>query len=116
MIELRICPCCNKVFYANSNESSPPCSHCGYVLINRCEDRKELSLDSTFTIDGKKKGVTVKDYSVNGAMVVYVGDLIPVNTSLLFEINELNIKKMAKAIWSKKINRSISATGLLFCQ
>jgi len=115
MIELRICPRCNKVFYANSKESSPPCTHCGYVLISRCEERKKASLDSAFTIKGKKKGVTIKDYSYSGVMVVYVGELIPVNESFLCEINELNINKIAKTVWSKKINQSISATGLCFC-
>ena len=116
MIELRICPRCNKVFYANSKESSPPCTHCGYVLINRCEGRKETSLDSTFTINGKKKGVTIKDYSINGAMIVYVGDIIPVNAFFLCEIDDLNINRRAETVWSKKINPSISATGLRFCQ
>ncbi|MDH3972729.1 MAG: PilZ domain-containing protein [Deltaproteobacteria bacterium] len=116
MIELRICPQCNKVFYSNSKESSPPCVYCGYVLIERCEERKEVSQDMTLTINGRKKGVTLKDYSPNGAMVVYVGSEIPVNTSFLFEIRELNIKKAAKIVWSKKINKSISATGIRFCR
>jgi len=114
MIELRICPRCNKVFYANSKESSPPCTHCGYVLINRFNARQESSFDLTLLINGRKKAVTVKDYSADGAMIVYVGDLIPVNTDFFCEITELNVKKMAKAVWSKKINQSISAAGLKF--
>lgn len=114
MIELRICPQCNKVFYANSKESSPPCTHCGYVLINRTRERKGSSFDLTCTVNGKKRGVTVKDYSDSGAMIVYIGELIPLKATFICEINELNIKRRAEIVWSKKINKTINAAGLKF--
>lgn len=115
MVELRICPRCNKVFYVNTRESSPPCVHCRYVLINRRRERKSTFIDFIFTINSKKKGVTLKNYSDHGAMIVYMGELLPLNSTFMFEAHELNIKKKAEIIWSRKINRTMNATGLKFC-
>ncbi|MCK5504483.1 MAG: hypothetical protein KAJ10_04945 [Thermodesulfovibrionia bacterium] len=114
MTELRVCSKCRKVFYTKGNEYSPPCTHCGYVLIERSKTRVKTDKDFSFTVNGEKRVATMKEYSEIGAKIVYLGKPIPINTSFLCNIEELNINSNVETIWTKKVNQSAMATGIRF--
>lgn len=114
MTELRVCSKCNKVFYTKGSEYSPPCTHCGYLLIDRSKPRMKTNKDFSFEIAGEKRVATVKEYSERGAMIVYLGKPLPTKTSFLCDIEDLNINSKVETVWTKRINQTAMATGIRF--
>jgi hypothetical protein len=114
MVELRICPQCECAFYVAENDYSPICPHCGYVFVERGEERNMTSVEAMIYLRNRFKSGTVRDLSERGAMIVYLGNLLPVNSSFLIKINEMNLHRKAKVIWAKKIDQSLNATGVCF--
>ena len=114
MIEIRVCPECDKVFYFDSKEGSPPCPHCGHFFNKRRKERVKTMVGFTFYFDGSVRSATIEDYSSDGAMITYIGETLPLDSIVDVNVDELNLRRPARAVWSKKIDRSVAATGLMF--
>ena len=114
MTELRVCSKCKKVFYTKASEYSPPCTHCGYVLIERSKKRLKADKDFSFVINGQKRVATMKEHSEKGAKIIYLGKPLPINISFICNIDELNINSNAQTVWTKRINPTAVATGIRF--
>lgn len=54
----------------------------------------------------------MEDYSDDGAMIVYMGELLIIDTDLHVSVDDLDIHRAAKTVWTKKIDRSVNASGL----
>ena len=114
LMETRICPKCNKVFYSARVGGLSSCPHCRYKLFNgRCEERTRTILESAFAFGRMKRAATMIDYSRNGARIIYQGESLPVNTIIELQVDELKIQRSAKVVWTKN-EKLKSATGLRF--
>ena len=69
-------------------------------------------LDSEFSFGRKQRTATMVDYSRNGAKIVYQGTPLPVHTIIELTVGELKIQGPGRVVWTKKIKKIISATGL----
>ena len=114
-MEIRICPECNKVFYALMDTESLVCYHCDFILFD-CRGMSRHAADLNFTIKflGHDVPAQLKDYSETGARIVYKGSLLSENTTLDLFIDELSIEAKAKTMWSKKIADNTYSYGLQF--
>lgn len=111
-MELRVCPECDKAFYAPIEEDYINCPHCGFVLLERRTSKRfSKKLDFTFTFNGNKVPAKLEDYSADGIRAHYKGQGLSVKTMLDLNIDELDIHRRAKAIWTKKLSGSISMSG-----
>jgi len=112
-IENRICPHCEKVFYTPVEDKRVVCIYCGYVLFDRRgAQRTEKEVNFTISVEGEKIPTRLKDYSADGLKIVCRGNAIKADTFLDIDIKALGIHKIAKAIWSKKVSRSLFSAGL----
>lgn len=114
MTELRVCSKCTKAFYTKGSEYSPPCTFCGYVMIERSITRIPVEKDFCFELAGKKRVATLKDYSSSGARIEYLGDLLPLNVSFICKVKDLQIDGIVETVWSKVVNKAAIATGVRF--
>ena len=114
MTELRVCSKCTKAFYTKGSEYSPPCSFCGYVMIERLIARIPVDKDFSFELGGEKRVATLKDYSSSGARIEYLGGLLPPNVSFICKVKELQIDGIVETVWSKVVNQASIATGVRF--
>lgn len=69
-------------------------------------------MDISFIVEGKKRVATIKDYSEDGAMIIYLGERLPLNAFFICSVEELDIKRPARAVWTRQIDKSVNATGL----
>ena len=122
---LRVCPKCEKAFYFFTEEKISSCPHCGFrVLKNkdrwtdirnqRTQERLETNIDFNFSFGDVVKTAKVTDYSESGARIVYKGTPLPVDSILALDIDELNIKSTANAVWTNKLSITMNSTGLRF--
>lgn len=112
-MSVRVCPECDKAFLIANIDYCPPCPMCGYVLVEqRDEDRKNKRAVFTFKINGKKRQGKVLDLSMDGARISYKGSALPVNTILEFTVDKLNIRRPAKAVWTRRHGVNTTQTGL----
>lgn len=112
-MRLRICPACYKAFYISFDEGRIICPHCGYIFSerrNKSRVRKELELK--FYIEGSEVKAKTTDFSEEGAGIIYSGSSIDVNTVLKVCIESLNMERTARAVWAKKVSRSMVSAGL----
>lgn len=110
-METRICPECKKAFYSSGFST---CPHCKYKLLlnGRCEERTLTMLDSEFTLGREQRAATMVDYSTNGAKIIYQGTSLPTHTIIELKVGELKIQRPGRVVWTKKIKKLMSATGL----
>ena len=114
MTELRVCSKCQKAFYTKGSEYSPPCTFCGYVMIERSKTRVETEKDFSFELAGEKRVATLKDYSKGGARIEYLGEALPLNTSFICKIDDLHINGKVETVWTRAVNHTAMATGVRF--
>jgi len=112
MVEIRVCAKCRKAFYTGPREESSGCSYCGYYFIQRSRERVSTVIDFTLSIDDKKMPAVVKNYSEGGAMILYMGEYLPVNGVVHLKVDALSLNRAAKTVWSKKIDESRVASGI----
>lgn len=112
---IRICPRCHQAFYIVAGNDFYSCYHCEYSLLSRrSRGRKNVLVDFTFLLGKKKMPAMATDYSHNGVQIRYKGQPLPFNTFIYINIDELNIQKDARAVWTKKIGRGKFIAGLKF--
>ncbi|MBE9528310.1 MAG: hypothetical protein IME99_03625 [Proteobacteria bacterium] len=112
-MEIRICPECNKAFYALKETDTLVCHYCGFVIFDqRGKQRLVANFDFNFTLHGHKVRAKLKDYSETGARIVYKGRLLTEDTVLNLVIDELGIEATAKTMWSKRIAKDTYSYGL----
>lgn len=73
-----------------------------------------MLVDFTFLLGKKKMPAMATDYSHNGVQIRYKGQPLSSNTFIYINIDELNIQKDAKVVWTRKIGRGKFGTGLKF--
>jgi hypothetical protein len=114
-MEIRVCPECNKAYYTAAVEYRPPCPHCGHVLLDRrTQERTITAKDLSFFIEGTERSATLIDLSKDGGKIIYDGESFPANTTLDINIDELNIHRTARAVWTKELTGSKVTAGLKF--
>ncbi len=112
MVEIRVCAECSKAFYTGPDENSPACFYCGYYFIQRSRERINTLINFTISIDDKKMPAMVKNYSETGAMILYMGEHLPVNGVIHLKVDSLSLDRAAKTVWSKQIDESKVASGV----
>ncbi len=114
-MEIRVCPDCDKAFYALCDAIHLVCHHCGYMLMDRrVKERTTSNLDFTFTYGGKSIKARVKDYSESGLRIFYRGSSLKVDSVLDMKLDGLNIHSTAKAVWTRSVSRSLYSSGFKF--
>lgn len=89
------------------------CPHCGQILHDRRnKERIKKELEFTFFFKGEGQSARLSDYSEGGVKMVYEGKPLEVDTVLDVEIKELDIRRPARTVWSKKLSNSSASTGL----
>jgi len=102
-MEERICPVCNKVFYAEKDSTVVRCSFCDNIVFEaRSVKRTAKDLDFFMVVGKRRIKVRLRDYSKDGLGI----DLkrMPLNTDSILRvaIKELNINRKARAVWIKQ--------------
>ncbi|MEK6531544.1 MAG: PilZ domain-containing protein [Deltaproteobacteria bacterium] len=113
---LRVCPKCQKVYFEMDGEEFHYCPHCGFSLSDR-RDRLRIKKEVDFVItlkDGAKIKARLKDYSAFGIRLECNGKTIKMNAVLDVEIDDLNIHRTGKAVWTKKTAKAKAQSGLKF--
>jgi DNA-directed RNA polymerase subunit RPC12/RpoP len=114
-MEIRVCPDCDKAFYALRDVIHLVCHHCGYSLLDRrIKERTLCNLDFTFTYKSKNIKATLKDYSESGARIVYKERSLPVDSILKVTLDKLNTDSPAITVWTRSISRSLYSSGFKF--
>jgi hypothetical protein len=114
-MEIRVCPQCNKAFYASPDAECLVCSHCGHVIYDRRrKERVEKELDFNIPFKGRPLPAKLMDYSEGGLKAVYKGGLLKVDTVFDLDIGELDIHAEVKTVWTKKVSKSVYASGFKF--
>jgi hypothetical protein len=114
-MEIRVCPDCDKAFYALRDAIHLVCHHCGYMLLDRrSKDRTICNLDFTFTYGGKSIKARLKDYSESGLRVLYRGRSLQVDSVLDIKLDGLGIHSAAKAVWTSSASRAVYSSGFKF--
>ena len=114
-MEIRVCPDCDKAFYALRDTVNLVCHHCGYSLLDRrIKERTLCNLDFTFTHKDKSIKATLKDYSESGARIVYKERSLPVDSILEITLDKLRIDSPVKTVWTRSISRSLYSSGFKF--
>lgn len=104
IMDMRICPDCNKAFYFLENQKPYSCTHCGYFFVDKRQHKRiERTADCVFFTDGLKLDGVTKDYSFGGACIEYTGEPIARDTTVQFESNMLGLHLSAKSVWT--VNR-----------
>ncbi len=108
-IEHRVCPKCARAFYASSGVESLKCPHCKYVVLDgRPGKRIKTDLYLTFSFGGRSMPVQLVDYSEGGLRIAYKGKPLEINTLIDLDIEKLNIRGTAMAVWTKRVSGAIS--------
>ncbi len=114
-MEIRVCPDCDKAFYALRDAIHLVCHHCGYMLLDRrSKERTICNLDFTFTYGGKSIRAKLKDYSESGLRILYRGRSMQVDSVLDIRLDGLSIHSAAKAVWTSSVSRSLYSSGFQF--
>lgn len=114
-MEIRVCPKCNKAFYAAKDAESLTCTHCGHILYDRRQRaRVEKRLLFRLSVKGESLPAKLMDYSDTGLRVEYDGRMLMEDTILEVDIGELNIHTAAKTVWTKRVSESVYASGMKF--
>ncbi|HXI09382.1 MAG TPA: PilZ domain-containing protein [Thermodesulfobacteriota bacterium] len=112
-MELRVCPECNKAFYARRAGEVVACPHCGFVLYDRRRKKRVLrELAFYFSMEGRVVQATLRDYSKDGLRIAYEGDALRPDAVIDISIDELDIHRHAQPVWSKKMSKSTVSAGL----
>ena len=115
MVELRVCPECNKAFFKGLDRGYAICSHCRYVLWDqRGEERTEGEIEASFFIEGREVPVRLADFSSSGLKVVFASLLESLPDSAILDVNvdELGLHQPAETVWQKKAGKKAVVVGL----
>lgn len=114
MMRLRICPECYKAFFLAADGGGIVCPHCSHMLADRrvlCRVKKEF--DVTLFIRGSEVQARTVDFSEKGAGIIYRGGFLEADSVIHVAFGRQG-KKQARAVWSKKVSRSVISVGLCF--
>jgi len=111
-LSIRICPACDRAFYARI-DGSLICRHCGYAFMERRDsERIGSDVDFIILIKGRKISAKLKDYSERGARIVYKdGGGTYIHAYVDIYIREFHIHRKARAVWTRKLPGSYISAG-----
>ena len=113
-MKIQICPKCKRVSYLEEKAAALLCPNCSYAFDERRTfDRKEKVANIFFFGVVPHKALT-KDVSDTGARIAYSGKPFEQDTVLNFKFEGLTARKSAKVVWSRKMGKRISESGLRF--
>ncbi|MBI5644321.1 MAG: PilZ domain-containing protein [Deltaproteobacteria bacterium] len=111
-MQLKVCPECYKAFFIPAGRKSVICTHCYFVFSERrSAERVQRLMDMSFTIDGQMVAAKTIDYSDGGAGIIYKGDFLEKGSIVTISFGG-KLKLAAKAVWSRKVSRTLSSAGL----
>lgn len=112
-IVIRVCPECEKAFYAAVSTVPLSCALCACFFEDKRRSRrtrKEAGL--TFWFMERSRAARLKDYSENGLRMLYAGKMLKAGSVVEVELGAENIRECAVAVWSRKLSPAISSSGL----
>lgn len=112
-IVIRVCPECEKAFYAA--EVLPPlsCPFCACFFENKRRDKRigcEAGL--TFRFMDRSRPGRLKDYSENGLRMLYAGKMLKAGSVVEVELGAENTSECAVAVWSRRLSPTVFSSGL----
>lgn len=114
-MDLRVCPDCEKAFYAFRDSLHVACHYCGHVLIDRrVLDRTQTDVGFSFVYDGKRRRAKLKNFSETGVKIAYKGLSLRVGSVLTVKLSKLHIDSPAKMVWTKEVLPSHYSGGFKF--
>lgn len=115
-VAIRVCPKCERAFYALGAESAT-CTFCGApVTERRGGDRLRTKVRFLLKMMDGLVPVNVEDYSESGIKLAYSGKPLDIDSIVDLDISALALKVKARAVWSRSEKGNISFTGFTFVQ
>lgn len=115
-VAIRVCPECERAFYALDEESAV-CTFCGIPVVDRRGgDRVRTKVRFLMNMIGHMVPAKVEDYSGSGVLLAYNGKPLDRDLVVDLDIRELAIKVKARAVWSRTLKGNMSYTGFKFIQ
>lgn len=112
-MELRVCPECDRAFYSLHDSDMVTCIHCGFIVYDRRGPKRvHKAFDCRFLLEGRLVRARLQDYSTNGLRMVYTGQALKADTVLDVEVEGLDVHRLAKIVWSKKLSKGSVSAGL----
>jgi rubredoxin len=109
----RVCPSCGKAFIWFV-ETPLACPYCGYLHHEkRGENRTAASRKFVLRLGKKSCQADLLDYSRSGARVS-CPERIAINTVVSIDIEELDIHRYARAVWTKSPLPGLAMAGFKF--
>lgn len=112
-IVIRVCPECEKAFYAAKSPAPLSCALCACFFEDKRRSRrtrKEAGL--TFRFMERSCPARLKDYSENGLRMLYAGKMLKAGSVVEVELCAENIRECAVAVWSRKLSPEVFSSGL----
>lgn len=101
----------NSVFCAIMSELLQPSHTTEKRLLKRNASEWE---SCTLLISGSKTKGELINHSLAGVEILYIGNLLPINTNLHIASDKLRIDRHAQVVWCKKLDKESSLIGLKF--
>jgi len=112
-MEIRVCPECEKAFFALVDNAVVKCTHCGHVVQERRgAERVAKELDCTFSYDGHVVHAKLQDYSSGGLRMVYTGEAVSADTLRDVNVEGLDVHRPAKTVWTMQTSDHSFSAGL----
>lgn len=113
LTEPRVCPSCGKAFiWFTKNPLS--CPYCGYLSHeNRGEKRLASDKGFSLTVGGKSCPANLIDYSMSGVRLS-CPERMSMDSLVSIDIDELDIHRSARAVWTVALTPGLAITGLKF--
>lgn len=118
-MEIWICPRCNNAIYINTKKLFPLCFKCGCALVERRALYRKEKAANVFFFGGapqaiKIKNAKTKDVSINGVRIAYAGKPLERDSLLHFKFEGSTARKSAGVVWSRRIGKKVSESGLRY--
>ncbi len=103
---------CYKAFYMAVDDNCVICPYCGHLFCERrVQERTRKQKHISFSLNGSHTLCVTTDYSDDGAGIVYKGGFIETDTVIAVCMGD-GTRRPARAVWAKKVSRSIVSAGL----
>lgn len=117
MIEIRVCPECRKAFYKLEEVVEVTCPHCSFFFLDRRGgDRVRCDLGITYSAGRQSGRAVLKDYSEYGARIMYEGRALTSEDEIAVDIDGLNVRARARAVWTERVSVKSALSGLKFSE
>jgi len=112
-MRLRLCPDCEKAFYSKTDGLHTVCHHCGYVVLD-LRDRRRNSVELSLKCQKGFSNFMARliDYSGVELRIAYRGESISRDTLFTLDIEDLGMHCIVRAIWTVSVEGVGMVSGL----